>query len=336
MSSLKDVAEKAGVSLSTASRAIRRKPGLSEETYNKILQIAKELNYKPNPSARLLAGKRSHIIGIIDPELRSPYFTALIQEVEMQVKARGYYLLIVNSDFEREKELEALQTLETFKVDGVFLPSSSHPDVLQFYINELTQNGIKFVGLESLIHDDNYSYIHIDDTWGITQAIAHLLKTGKTRICFLSDFLNDELRGPLYRQALINNNLSPDEYPIFSHPSDRHEKAGYEIMKEQILTLPPDKRPNGIIAGYDDLAVGAMRAIKEANLSVPEDFSIIGNDNIPSAPYLHKALTTLAPPIREMAELGSKILIDQIEGKMSPNTVNHIILKPQLIIRETG
>lgn len=331
MASLKDVAEKAGVSLSTASRALSGQPGLSEKTYRRLRQVADELNYAPNPSARLLAGKNSRIIGIVVPEIYSNYFATLIYEIETLLQERGYFLLIMNTLFDRDKERNALQTFCNFRVDGVFLPASVHSDVLEEYIRTLNANGIACVGLEALLNSDSYSYIQVDDTQGMTCAIRYLLEKGHTRIGFLSDYLIDELRVGYFREALVRNGLSAADNPVYSHPTKRHEESGYETM-QRILQEP--NRPDALLAGYDDLAVGAIRAIEEAGLSVPEDFAIIANDNIRSAPYLHKALSTLSPPVQKMARLGVDILLRQIEDRET-DVVQHIILKPELILRET-
>lgn len=333
MASLKDVAQKAGVSISTASRALGNKPGLSSETYEHVRRVAEELNYKPNPSARLLAGKRSKILGIVVPELTSPYFASLLHEIEPLISKKGYYLLIMNTGCDPKKELDALQTFCTFQADGVFLTTMTHEDVLNKYIKTLSANHIAFVGLEALIHDDNYNYIKIDDGYGISMAIQHFLDSGYDRVCFLSDFLCDEMRSGLYRAALEKRALSLQYNPVYSHPEKRHEVAGYELMNQ---ILKEKNHPHAIIAAYDDLAVGAIRAIKEAGFSIPKDYVIIGNDNIPSAPYLQEALSTLSPPVKKMAELGVNILLNQIENPCSDDVVNHIILRPELIIRETG
>lgn len=333
MASLEDVALKAGVSLSTASRALNNRPGLAPDTYTHVQQIAAELNYRPNPSARLLAGKHSKIIGIIAPELTSPYFSALIHEIEPLVQKAGYFLLIMNTEFDRQKEMEALQAFCSFHVDGVFLPTMAHMDVLDIYIQTFSANNIPFIGLEALLHSDNYSYIKMDDTYGISLAISHFLKKGAKRVCFLSDYLCDTLRANLYKEALHRNGLKLEENPIYSHPSKRHEIGGYELMKKVLAT---EDHPHAIVAAYDDIAIGAIRAIEEAGYSVPEDYQVIGNDNIRSAPYLHKTLSTLSPPIKKMAKIGVEILLDQIENHPAPGVVQHIILRPELIIRETG
>ena len=103
---------------------------------------------------------------------------------------------------------------------------------------------------------------------------------------------------------------------------------------QTVLKTP--NHPHAILAAYDDIAIGAIRAIEEAGFSIPDDYQLIGNDNIRSAPFLHKTLSTLSPPIQKMAELGVKVLLDQIEGRTPAGMVQHIILHPELIIRETG
>lgn len=332
MVTLKDIAQEAGVSMATVSRVLNGGKGISDQTCEKIRTIARDLNYIPNLSAKILAGKSSKMIGFIAPEIVSSYFTRMIAEVETQLQKHGYSLLIVNTQYQKEKEIQALNTFCTYNVDGIFLTCTINNDILNDFAPILKSKKIPLILLEARLHTSDYSYIMIDDEAGMTDAIRYLKENGYDRIGFIGDYILDILRSDLFLSALRTNGLNPADNPIYSNPACRFEQGGYETMKK-ILQDP--NHPKAFLAGYDDIAIGAIRAIHEVGLRVPEDIAIIGNDNIREAAYLHKSLTTLSPPVERMASLGVDLMLQAVED--TENTIVHnISLKPDLIIRETA
>lgn len=331
MTTLKDIAQAAGVSLSTASRVLNGGKGISQKTCEKVLTTAKTLNYIPNLSAKILAGKNSKMIGIIVPEIDSDYFARLIFEVEHQLQKHGYFLLIANTQYQREKEIQALNTFCTYNVDGIFLTCSIETDILDVFSATLNAQNLPLVLLDARLQTREYSDIVVDDTAGMTEAIQLLLTKGHKKIGFIGDYILDVLRSEMYMDALKKCGLDVAEHPIYSNPSYRFEQSGYETMKQ---ILQQADHPTAFLAGYDRIAIGAMRAITEAGLSVPDDIAIIGNDNASESSYLYKTLTTLAPPVNKMAKLGTEIMLQTIQNG-SNDIIHHIYLKPELIIRES-
>lgn len=332
MSTLKDVAQKAGVNISTASRALNGSPHISEKTVNMVKQVARELNYIPNANARILAGKSSHMIGIIVPETNSDYFAKMIEALEMKLRENGYFLIIAITQFDPAKEAEALENFLNYNIDGVFLACSVDVKGLTKYHRKLTIQGIPLIALDTRQAGADCNQIMVDDAVGLTMAIHHLIERGHKTIGFLADYIIDEQRRTdMFRQALMNNGLEPDGYPIISHPSCRFEQAGYEVMK-QFLSMTAC--PSAFIAGYDDMAIGAIRAVEEEGLQIPEDIAIIGNDNGKAGGFLHKKLTTLSPPVEKMARVGVEMMLDSI-NKKEQDMIHHISLIPELLVRET-
>lgn len=332
MATLKDVAQKAGVNISTASRALNGSPHISEKTADLVKRVAKELNYIPNANARILAGKSSHMIGIIVPETNSDYFSKMIETLEMKLRENGYFLIVAITHFEPEKEAEALENFLNYNIDGIFLACSVDVKGLTRYHRKLTLQGIPLIALDTRQAGADCNQIMVDDAVGLTIAIGHLLERGHKTIGFLADYIIDEQRRTdMFHQALLNNGLDPKKYPVISHPSRRFEQAGYEVMK-QFLALP--SYPTAYIAGYDDMAIGAIRAVEEAGLNIPEDISIIGNDNGKAGGFLHKKLTTLSPPVEKMVRVGVEMMLDCILEK-EQDMIRHISLLPELLIRET-
>lgn len=332
MSTLKDIAQAAGVSLSTASRVLNGGKGISQKTCEEVLKTAKNLNYIPNLSAKILAGKNSKMIGIIVPEIDSDYFARLIFEIERQLQKHGYFLLIANTQYKPEKEIQALNTFCTYNVDGIFLTCTINEDILESFSSTLNAKNIPMILLDARLHTEDYSCITVDDAGAMEEAIKYLLNKGHQRIGFIGDYILDILRNEMYISALQKCGLDVKSNPIYSHPNCRFEQAGYETMM-RILTMPD--HPTAFLAGYDDIAIGALRAIHEAGLSVPDDIAIIGNDNVRESSYLQKSLTTLAPPVTKMAKLGTQIMFQSIQDG-TRDVIHHVSLKPELIIRETA
>lgn len=333
MATLKDVAQKAGVNISTASRALNGSPSISPKTTLLVKQIAKELNYIPNANARILAGKSSKMVGIIVPETNSDYFSKMIETLEMKLQENGYFLIIANTQFDPQKEAAVLDNFMNYNIDGIFLVCSVDIKELTKYHRMLSAREIPLVALDTRLAGADCNQIMVDDVVGLTIAIQHLLERGHKKIGYLADYVIDgQLRTDMFRQALYNNGLTPADHPIISHPTCRFEQAGYEVMK-QFLALP--SYPSAYLAGYDDMAIGAMRAIEEAGLRIPEDIAIIGNDNGRAGNYLHLRLTTLSPPVEKMAKVGVNMMLDFIQKEEEKDMIHHISLLPELLIRET-
>jgi len=326
---LKDIAKRAGVNISTVSRALNHRSDISEETREMIKGIARELNYKPNLTAQALTGKSTKLIGVLVPEIESNYFVKIINYLEEFLRAQGYSMIMTISNFKYNLELEALELFENRNVDGILVACSLFDDITK-RIDNLKGKHIPVVLIEALTHLPNYDYVMIDDTYGMTLAVKHLIERGHTKIGFISDNMNADIRYPMYQKAMSNNGLKADDKYVYKKP-ERFEEGGYLAAKEM---LSCDDFPTAIITGYDSIAIGVMRAVWEAGYKIPEDFAIIGNDNIREAAYLQKGLTTVSPPVQEMAKMAVNLLIEKIDNPDN-KVIHNIKLKPEVIIRET-
>lgn len=182
---------------------------------------------------------------------------------------------------------------EVIKIDGVFLSCTVDTDRLSKYQILLNSNHIPLIALDARQPGAVCSQINVDDTSGMVESIQYLLHKGHTSIGYLGDYIiKQTLREDFFREALTRCGLHPQEHPTFTHPTMRFEPAGYEGMK-YFLSLP--QYPSAYLAGYDDIAIGAMRAVAKAGLRIPEDIAIIGNDNGRAWDFLPRRLTTLAP-----------------------------------------
>lgn len=189
MATLKDVAQKAGVNISTASRALNGNSNISEVTKENIRRIAKELNYIPNANARILAGKSSHMIGIIVPETDSDYFSKMINTLEASLQVHDYYLLISNTQYQPDKEQKILETFLNYNIDGVFLSCTVDTARLSRYQVLLNNNNIPLIALDARQPGAVCSQINVDDTAGMVASIQHLLQKGHKSIGYLGGIL---------------------------------------------------------------------------------------------------------------------------------------------------
>lgn len=330
MVTLKDIALKAGVNKSTVSRALSGNGKVSEQTRRKIQKIADELGYMPNETAMVLAGKKAKTVGIIVPEIDSNYYARLVSTIETRLRERGYSLIIGQSSFKYENELHYLKVFIQKKVDGIIFSVYNSKRFVESFSKLKNIINIPIVFIEYVVDLPNYDVISIDEQHGVELAVGHLSKCGYNRIGFISENLSSSIRLPAYISALKKFGIALDER-IIKVGSERLDEGGYLRMKE---LLEEDCPPNAVFASYDDLANGAMKAIAERGLRIPEDISIVGFDNIRESEYFRVPLTTVAPPVIDMGEIGVKTLLEKIEKK-DYSFVKHISLKPKLVIRNS-
>jgi LacI family transcriptional regulator len=330
VATLRDIAERARVNISTVSRALNDNPEVSEATKGMILKIAEELGYRPNPAAQTLAGKSSRLVGVLLSDIRSGYFDSMMTCLGEFLGKSGYSPLLAMTDFDLEKEVKALELFCDRQVDGIFVALPLNDRIRDDLRKVRERHGIPIVLLESLQHWESFDDVMVDDVYGIGLALDHLIAKGHRDIGFMTDEWNYPIRYPMFKKCLAERGL--EERPDFVRTSHhRFELGGMEAMKG---LLASKTRPTAVIAGYDSIAIGALRALYEARLRVPDDMAIVGNDDIPESSFLYQPLTTIAPPVRELAAMGTHILIEKIENP--GNTVVHNInLRPELIIRET-
>lgn len=330
MPTLKDIAEKVGVNKSTVSRALSGSGKIAKKTREEILRVANELGYIPNETAKILAGKKAKTIGIILPELDCNYYAGLIGAMESKLKDRGYSLVIGQTGFKHENELHYLELFVRKNLDGIIISVHDSNKFIEEIDKVKRILKIPVVFIESFHKLPNYDVIEIDSMYGVDIAIDYLYKLGHRRIGFISEHLSVGIRLPAYTEALKRRNLSIDE-KIIKIGKERLELGGYLRMKE---LLQEKELPTAVFVSYDTMAQGALRAIEEHGMKVPEDISIIGFDNIRESAYFRIPLTTVAPPLLKMSEIAVDTLLEKIE-KENCTKSHHISLKPTLIVRNS-
>ncbi len=329
---MKDVAREAGVSINTVSRALNGKPDVNEDTKKRILEIADRLNYVPNFLAKGLVTKKTKTIGVIVSDNANPFFARIIKGIEDYARSRGYSIILCNTDERYEREEEVVRLFREKRVDGLLITPIPSPkkrtDIL-----ELKELGVPFVLLNRHIEQTMTDYVINDNVYGAYLAVSHLVKLGHKRIGHISGPSQiSSVRGRLegYKKALFKNNIEFDNSLV--KESNLKMEDGYRLMKE---FLELENRPTAVFAYSDLLAIGVLKALKEAKLKVPKDIALVGYDDIEFSSLLEIPLTTVHQPRYRIGEEGAKILINRIEKKDSEG-FQQIVLKPELVIRESA
>ncbi len=332
MVTLKQIAERAEVSHATVSDVIHEnweKKGISKKTRDRVLQIVREVDYKPNRVARSLAKSRTHMIGVKLPSLVYQYWATIATELERVAQKYSYHTFFsVPGDWQEEKE-EILRLYE-HQVDGLIL-SPRIPDKLEELYSWLKEKKFPFVLIGSK-YTDEYPTVLDDNVGQARLAVNHLISLGHTRIAHICGNFTSTAgveRFSSYRQSLISAKIPVNEdYIVEGHYNiDDAKNAMYKLLKLKM-------QPTAVYCGNDLMAIGAINAIEYMGLKVPDDIAIVGHgDDIPFAMFHRIPLTTIRHPVAQITEIAVKVLIDIIEGK-SPEQM--IIECPgELIIRKS-
>lgn len=313
---LADVAHAAGVVAMTASRAINGTGYVSEEVRTRVLRAAKKLQYRPNVLARHLRGQRLNVVGVMLPDIANPFFSELVAGIKKVLDQAGYTAFLFVSDSGVEQERAGLQAFVDHRVDGVIVATRGTTMGDQM-IKNLAQQGMPVVTIGRAMPKVKVDAISANHYQGAFDLVTHLIEQGHRRIGFIGiapeeGHMLRRYKG--YAAALTEAGLKlRKEYTV--GPADgpvSTQQNGYEGM----MALARLKRlPSAIFARNDFTAMGALRAVHELGLRVPDDIAIGGFDDIPLAAYTAPPLTTVAQPIREQGELAARILVNRIEGR---------------------
>jgi LacI family transcriptional regulator len=325
---LEQIAKLSGVSRSTVSRVINNDPNVSVVTREKVLQVVKRVNYAPNAAARSLAAGHTNVLGLVIPMgvaalFTDPYFTILIQGVSSACNLREYSVMLWLAEPEFERRM-IRQIMHNGMLDGVIVSSMLMNDSL---VRALADGGFPFILVGRHPTDARISYVDADNQGGAREAVTHLLRLGCTRVATITGPQNmiagsDRLAG--YRAALHDRGAAFD--PALVAEGDFTEAGGYHAMQRLL-----SRRPDAVFAASDIMALGALRAIREAGLRVPEDVALVGFDDLPQAARTDPPLTTIRQPVHRLGGTAVDTLIDVVEHPDS--APRRIVLPTELVVR---
>ncbi|MGM0603943.1 MAG: LacI family DNA-binding transcriptional regulator [Bacillota bacterium] len=326
---IKDIARKAGVSVTTVSRVINNKPDVSSDTKKKVEKIIDETNYQPNTIARGLVLQKSYTIGLIIPDISNPFFPEVARGIEDELRKEGYSVIFCNTDNRKTWEKESIDLLRSKQVDGMIL-SLSYENCGEIF--KLEKEGFPVVQLDRLVEGSSVPSIAIDNTESAYTAAEYLISRGHKKIAHITGDLDTNTgrcRAEGFKRALQDYNINlPDKFYV---KGDYSRSSGYYSMKK---ILQSDELPTAVFTGNDLMAMGVYEAIFDAGLEIPDDISVFGHDDIDLASLIRPGLTTMRQPKYRIGKLAAEVLLGIINKNKAPN-LTEVVLKTELIERES-
>ena len=326
---LEEIAELAGVSRSTVSRVVNNHPGVKPAVRARILKVIEETGYHPDPAARSLARRRSGIIGLVVPRavqflFTDPYYPRLLQGIAQACNNYDYILSLFLFHTEEEEQKLSPRVLRNQLVDGVILSALPLDDPL---VTQLVENEIPFMMIGRPDNPTDVSFVNVDNVTGAYSAVRHLIQLGRKRIGTITGPLDTTVgldRKQGYLNALNDRGIMIDDRLIVE--GDFTEVSGYLGM-QRLLRY----QPQAVFVASDTMAVGALRALRQAGVAVPAEVAVIGYDDLPLAAIADPPLTTVRQPIRRLGAQAVENLIDiLINGPQPPR---HVVATTELVIR---
>lgn len=329
---MKDIAQDLGVSMVTVSKVLRNHPDIGEETRERVLRRMEELNYRPNLAARALVTGKTHLMGLVVPDLVHSFFSQIANAISKVIRKQGYSLVISSSQEDPELEQQEIDHLLARSADCLFI-ASMQCTVESFRLIE--EQKTPYILVDRKVPGLTANFVGVDDEQVGYLATKHLIEIGCRQVAHIGTPYVSPALGRLegYRQALSHYGIQvPANYVINRlHGDDAGDATGYEVMKK-LLRLKP--LPDAVFCHNDPTALGAMKAILEAGLKIPEDIAIMGCGNVKYSDSLRVPLTTVDQNCEAIGEHAAKLALSLLEPKppLQPKT---ILLEPRLIVRDS-
>ena len=328
--SLKDLAQQLGVSIATVSRALHSSPEIGKEMQQRVKELAKQLNYRPNPFAQSLRKEAPKMIGVVVPNLVTHYYAAVLDGIEDEALRAGYSVISANSHEDSQAEVKAVDNFISLHVEGIIACLAQ--DTTDYsHFEELADMGIPLVFFGRTCLTDRFSTVTANGDEAAQQATQHLIETGSRRIAFIGgpnhlDMVRRRKHG--YLEALRDNRIPIDRTLMVC------EKIDYDwALKATTTLLRRDDRPDAIVAFNDIITFAAFTAIKQAGLRIPDDVALIGFTDDEHASYVTPRLSVIEDQSRLMGQTACRLLLKNIGGDTK---IYKEIVPQQVVIRDTS
>lgn len=328
-----DLARKLNISPATVSRGLKDHPAISKKTKKRIFDLAKEMGYRSNNFARNLRKQTTNTIGVIVPRLNSYFMSTVIAGMEKVANDEGYNLIISQSSESGQKEIASARTMFNNRVDGLLVSLAYDTEEVSHF-DVFTRKNIPLIFFDRVIDSKNCVNVLIDNRKAAYEATRHLIEAGCKRIVHITatpkrNVYIDRLQG--YKQALADHNIKfREEYVLIGNLS---QEAG-TVAANAIKQMKP--LPDGVFVANDNCAVGCMQALKQWGMKIPQEIAFVGFNNDPVSTVIEPNLTTIHYPGYEMGEIAARNLISHLNGTSSINSTNTILLRSELIVRDSS
>lgn len=328
MAKMSDIAAAVGVSVSTVSRVMNNSSAISAETRGKILEAAQRLGYHRRPEP-LIPSRANNVAGIIVPDMMSDYYARFLHATVEKFEQKSLSALVAISHFNPEEAIHAVKQMYRCRVKCLLIIIDDCETVSNRLLTVVhdTHLPVMFI-TASYIPDMDFDCLYVDEARSSVMAVEHLLHRGYTDLAFVGEFYTRNRRD-VFLKTMKRFNM-PVRPELIRIGTERAELGGYLRTKE-LLAL--QKLPDAIYASYDQMAIGAIHAIREAGLRIPQDIAVIGSNGMPSSGYIEGGLTTVTSPFEEMVSIAVRILLRRMD--MPYNQPQQIAIKPILSVRAT-
>ena len=329
---IKEIAKALGLSTMTVSRALNNRSNVTELTKKKVWDMAQKMGYRPNYIAKSLVLNKTFSIGVVIPEIAHSFFPEVIRGIEDVTYAEDYQLIFTHSAEDQERERRALTALEAKRVDGILISTAqSSKDYTPF--TELIESGMPMVFFDRCVYDIGASCVSMNDLESSREITEHLIQHGYKKIAHLSgppEVSIGKKRLDGFLKALKEHKMEVKDGWI--QEAGFQEKGGYDAMMH-LLELSKEDRPEAVVAVNDPAAFGAMQAIIDHGLKIPDDIAIVGFTDDIRAKLMPVPLTTIRQPAYEMGKKAAEKLIKVIDKK--DEKIEEIVIESQLIVRQS-
>ncbi len=326
---IKQVADLAGVSTATVSRVLDDSSGVSQELIDRVRSAVRTLDYHPNRAARNLRKRVAQTVGVVISDIQNPFFTSVVRGIEKVLVEADFILLLCNSDEDPKREKVHLSTLKSEGVAGIIL-ATTRSDAESYH--QLLNNRTPLVGIDRTPEQLSMDVVSVTNTRGAFTAVSHLADLGHKRIGLISgprqlSTARERIDG--YEEAVKARDLVHSSDLI--QFSDFRQTGGYTSM--QTLLDQPEP-PTAVLVANNLMTLGALQAIHERNLIIPDQIAVVGFDDMPWATSLQPPLTAVAQPTYELGMTAAQLLLDRLREPERP--FRHVVLETQLMIRASS
>lgn len=330
---LKELANDLGLSISTVSRALNDHPDISAGTKKRVKKLAEKYNYVPNVLASGFRSHRSHILGVIVPNISHFFTTTILKGILEEAERLGYRVIISESKNDQQKQTEMLTTMIHFGVDGILLALARKTRSVDAILKILAR--IPLVMFDKVSDKIPCTQVVINEEEAAYHAVEHLINTGKRRIAIIKETersFNSEKRYEGYLRALREYKIPIDEKIVLSTEDISMTKG--KMMANVLLSLK--KRPDAIFAITDSAAIGVIKALNKFRVEIPKEIAVVGFSNSVSSTIISPALSTVDQPGNKIGRTAVKYLIDEVEDPKEDLITKTVEIKTHLIVRDSS